>query len=210
MMKCPGQDSRYWTGDVVIEVPCPECGSAVEIFKDESAGRCRGCGHRFLNPGADFGCAKWCSLAQECLGFAPARPTQPGCGEGALAARLIQWIERQFRDDPARIARALKAFQRAKEFIRKEGGDPRVVLSATLLLATGAGQQASAIGPSAEGGPPESMPAETVLESIGLEADVLAVVCHIVDTYRKGDEMDTVEFRVVRDSLADKGAIGSA
>ncbi|MGA2066288.1 MAG: DUF3786 domain-containing protein [Thermoguttaceae bacterium] len=79
-MKCPGQDSRYWTGDPVVETPCPECGATVEIFRDESAGRCRRCGHRFLNPGANFGCAQWCSLAKECVGFIP-RPaaSDPEC-----------------------------------------------------------------------------------------------------------------------------------
>ena len=74
-MKCPGQDRRYWKGGAVFEVPCPECGYTVEIFKDESAGRCRHCGHRFLSPGTDFGCAQWCSLSNECLGIDPAAGT---------------------------------------------------------------------------------------------------------------------------------------
>src|SRR3972149_2380138 len=129
-MKCPGQDRRYWKGDAVVEIPCPECGHTVEIFRDESAGRCRRCGHRFLKPGTDFGCAKWCSLANECLGFAPQRKSEGNDTESALGARLIQWVEQEFKNNPACIAHALRVFQYAKELVRKEGGDPRVVLSA--------------------------------------------------------------------------------
>ena len=159
-MKCPGQDPRYWTGEVVVEVPCPECGAGVEIFRDENAGRCRRCGHRFQNPGADFGCAQWCAMANECLGISPQRQPQAGAAEGALAARLIQWIEPQFKDDPPRIARALKAFQRAKELVRQEGGDPRVVFCAALLLAVGRRR---------------SRP-EEILRHIGVEAEIVGAV----------------------------------
>ena len=102
-MKCPGQDRSCWTGDFVREIPCPECGAAVEVFRDENSGRCRRCGHKFFAPGADFGCAQWCSLAKECLGFAPERQPQPGSAEGALAARLIQRVEAVFKNDPASI-----------------------------------------------------------------------------------------------------------
>ena len=188
-MKCPGQDPRYWTGEVVSEVPCPECGATVEIFRDEKAGRCRHCGHRFANPGADFGCAQWCAMANECLGLSPQRQSQPGSAEGALAARLIQWIEGRFKDDPLRIARALKAFQRAKELVRKEGGDPRVVVCAALLLAVGQEQSA-----------------EDTLRLVGVDADVVARVRDIMLACRQGGILDAVEFRVVRDALAEPGA----
>jgi hypothetical protein len=206
-MKCPGQDPRYWTGEVVIEVPCPECGAAVEIFRDEKAGRCLRCGHRFVNPGADFGCAQWCAMANECLGLSPQRRAQPGAAEGALAARLIQWIERRFKDDPPRIARALKAFQRAKELVRKQGGDPRVVFSAALLLAADADQSADTAGAALEADAPcGCVSAEEVLRHVGVEADVAALVCRIMRACRQGEVVDAVEFRVVRDSLAEPGA----
>ena len=35
-MKCPGQDSRYWSGEDVFETKCPHCGHSVEFFKDDS------------------------------------------------------------------------------------------------------------------------------------------------------------------------------
>jgi hypothetical protein len=208
-MKCPGQDPRYWTGEVVIEVPCPECGVAVEIFRDEHTGRCLRCGHRFSNPGADLGCAKWCAMANECLGLSPQRRSQPGAGvaEGALAARLIQWIEQRFKDDPPRIARALKAFQRVKELIRKEGGDPRVAFCAALLLAVDADQPADAAQPAPETDAPcGPMSAEQILRHVGVEAEVAAHVFRIMRACRQGEIIDAVEFRVVREALAESGA----
>jgi hypothetical protein len=101
-----------------------------------------------------------------------------------LAARLIQWIEREFKDEPLRIAGALKAFQRAKELVRKEGGDPRVVLCVSLLLAVGMEESA-----------------EEILGQIGVAPDLLARVCEIIRACRQGETLDAVEFRVARDAL---------
>ena len=123
-------------------------------------------------------------MANECLGISPQRQPQAGSADGALAARLIQWIESQFRNDPPRIVRALKAFQRAKELVRQEGGDPRVAFCAALLLA-----------------PARSSRPRTILRQIGVEAEVVARVCGIVSACRQGETLDTVEFRVVRDAL---------
>jgi len=57
-MRCPGQDTQYWSGEVAFEAPCPKCGREVEFFKDESSGRCPDCGHKFKNPRVSFDCAK--------------------------------------------------------------------------------------------------------------------------------------------------------
>ena len=40
MNKCPGAYARKFDS---IEIPCPDCGQAVEIFSDETEHRCR-CG----------------------------------------------------------------------------------------------------------------------------------------------------------------------
>jgi hypothetical protein len=114
----------------------------VEFFRDEVAARCPSCGHRFFNPGANFGCAAWCALAKECLGFTPQRPKEQqatsGGRVGALAARLIQAIKALPPQSPARLARALAIHQRAKELLASEGGEPWVVLAAALLWETAA------------------------------------------------------------------------
>jgi hypothetical protein len=195
-MKCPGQDRRYWTQDAVFEAPCPQCGANVEWFKDEGSGRCRKCGHRFLNPGADFGCAQWCALAQECVGFAPERQGNVGVGEGALAARLIQALKEHCADQQTRLAQAMAAFQHAKELVVKEGGDPRVVLAAALLLGSDGG--AAFQGPSSH---PDPEP-RRILDQVGLDGPTTDRICQIVEACQQGRVVDAVEFRVAGDAAA--------
>lgn len=132
-MRCPGQDPRFWTEDFVFEVPCPECGAAVEFFKDEARGRCPHCGHRFRNPGIDLRCAEWCALAEKCLGFVPERALAAGEKRTALAGRLLQELKDRFAGQPQRLALLLRSFHFARELAAQEGGEPRVVLAAALL-----------------------------------------------------------------------------
>ncbi len=134
-MKCPGQDSGFWQGNPVVEVPCPVCGWSVEVFRDEAKGRCTHCGHRFPNPGGNFGCAQWCPMAKECLGFVPERPQPVTSTEGAVAARLISRLETVLAAQPDRWNRTLRAFRHAREMVARTGGNPQVVLVATLLAA---------------------------------------------------------------------------
>jgi len=132
-MRCPGQDPRYWTEDFVFEVPCPECGAAVEFFKDETFGRCRKCGHRFRNPGIDLRCAEWCALAEKCLGFVPENALKQPDKRTALAGRLLQQLKERFALRPEPLALTLRSFHFARELVAQEGGEPRVVLAAALL-----------------------------------------------------------------------------
>ena len=195
-MRCPGQDMQFWKDDAVFEVPCPKCGAAVEFFKDESSGRCTSCGHRFKNPKLDLECAKWCSFAEKCLGYAPQSDPELNLGEGALARVLIQAVKEEFNNDQARLAHALVVFQHAKELVRKEGGDPRVVLAAALLLEVAF--------------PPDSSPGEQndrglakvrgILQEIGLEEDVAKRACQIVSSRRMDSAPESTEFRIVSDA----------
>jgi len=70
-MQCPGQDNRYWDGEAVFEISCPNCGNILEFFKDDSQRSCKQCGKKVLNPRIDFGCAAYCSHAEQCLGSMP-------------------------------------------------------------------------------------------------------------------------------------------
>ena len=67
-MRCPGQDSRYWTPDAVFEIECPGCGAQVEFFKDDIKRECLNCGRLIQNPKFDAGCAAHCRFADKCMG----------------------------------------------------------------------------------------------------------------------------------------------
>ena len=69
MMKCPGQDKRFWKADDIKQADCPKCGSGVEFFKDDRSRKCEKCGTRFKNPYLDIGCMEWCKYAKECINF---------------------------------------------------------------------------------------------------------------------------------------------
>ena len=187
---------RYWQGDPAFEVPCPKCGSAVEIFKDESKGRCTKCGHGFQNPKTDLACAKWCAYAEQCLGFAPEREVSANLGEGALASRLIQAVKEEFEGDQARIARALVVFQHAKDLTWKEGGDPRVTLAAALLLEVGVIEPAAGTTGQSE----DLARVRAILVETGLDEETIDRVCRVICAHRSGGNSGTAEFEIVCDS----------
>ena len=212
-MRCPGQDAQYWTGEVAFETPCPKCGGSVEFFKDESSGRCGNCGHRFRNPRVSFDCAKWCAYAEQCVGIVPDRQMPVNPGEGALASLLIQAVKQEYDRDQTRLARALTAFQYARELLSQEGGDPRIVFAATLCLEVGmetafqarrAAEHESALAGSAAR-------VKRLLTPIGLDADTIECVWNIIRSHWTGEELDTTEFKVVWDSyvLAELASSGS-
>jgi ribosomal protein S27E len=87
MLRCPGQDQRYWKPDDIFEVKCPECGGAVEFFKDEPQLKCRNCGRIVVNPKIDVGCAQWCQYAKLCLGRAS--KTDTGIVRDKLANQMM-------------------------------------------------------------------------------------------------------------------------
>lgn len=187
-MRCPGQDWSYWKDEVVFEAPCPKCDAPVEFFRDEGSGRCPKCGHRFRNPKVSFDCAKWCAFADECLGFVPEREEAPDPGKGAVASRLILAIKEQFGADQARVAHALRIFRHASGLLSAEGGDPRVVLAAALLLETGRdeGQGLAKV--------------KQILQHVGLDEDTSDCVCHLIEGRRTDTQLDTIEFKVVADA----------
>ncbi len=69
MVRCPGQDQRFWKPGDIFEVKCPGCGGPIEFFKDEPKLKCQNCGRVILNPKINLGCAEWCKYADRCLGI---------------------------------------------------------------------------------------------------------------------------------------------
>ena len=65
-LKCPGQDTRFWTPSDIFDVVCKNCGYEIEFFKDDAFRNCDKCGHRIANPKLDLGCRQHCSQADAC------------------------------------------------------------------------------------------------------------------------------------------------
>jgi len=101
MVRCPGQDQRYWKPQDIFEVRCTVCGRALEFFKDEPKLKCRNCGQVVPNPKIDLGCAQWCRHAEQCIGIVAAKDI------GSLRDKLIDEMKQVFGPDTKRIDHAL-------------------------------------------------------------------------------------------------------
>jgi hypothetical protein len=129
-MQCPGQDNRYWSGEAVFEIPCPQCGAMLEFFKDDSQRGCRQCGQKVLNPRIDFGCASYCPHAEQCLGSRPAlRPNTADLFKEKLAAA----IRVQLHNAKQKFLLVSRRAEFAEQLCRQEGGNMAAVVAAALL-----------------------------------------------------------------------------
>jgi HD superfamily phosphodiesterase len=192
MIRCPGQDQRFWKPGDIFEVKCPACGRAVEFFKDEPKLKCRNCGEEVANPKIDLGCAEWCQYAEQCLGIQL----------GALRERLISEMEEVFATDQRRIDHATAVLNCAEQIQAEEGGDPLVVKAAAILHDVGILEAEQKHGSSAGKyqemeGPPI---AKTILERQGVPADIVEHVCRIIASHHSAKDIDTVEFNIVWDA----------
>jgi len=201
-MRCPGQDMQYWKPGAIFESNCPQCGHAVEFFKDDTARKCVRCGHRFVNPQMDFGCAAYCPYAEQCLGTLPEGLAAQK--ENLLKDRVAVEMKRTFRNDFKRIGRAGRVARYAERIGKAERGNLAVILSAAYLL--------DIDGPPAEGAPDAgaaghsigAVPtaAHEILTRLGAREDLIAEVCDIITQHRSGRTGDPVNFQTVHDADA--------
>jgi HD superfamily phosphodiesterase len=192
MIRCPGQDQRFWKPGDIFEVKCPACGQVAEFFKDEPKLKCRNCGQEVANPKIDLGCADWCQYAEQCLGIQV----------GAVRERLISEMEKVFGTDKRRINHALAVLDYAEQIQAQEGGDPLVVKAAAILHDIGILEAERKHGSSAGKyqemeGPPI---AKSILERRGLPADIVEHICRIIASHHSTKDIDTAEFRIVWDA----------
>jgi putative nucleotidyltransferase with HDIG domain len=199
-MKCPGQDSRYWEPGAIFEAKCPQCGHLVEFFKDETKRKCRHCGHKFINPKMDFGCASYCQYAEQCLGDLP--PELIAQRDDLLKDRVALEMKRTFGRDFKRIAHATKVARYAEEIVKAEGGDPAVVLTAAYLHDIGIKEAERKFSSTAaryqeEEGPPI---AREILTKLGARAELIAEVCDIIGHHHHPRDPETVNFKCLYDA----------
>lgn len=200
LMKCPGQDSRNWKPGDIFDKPCPRCGSNVEFFKDEPVRRCKNCGHRFVNPKMDFGCAAYCRFAEQCLGDMP--PELLAKRKDLLKDRVAVEMKRYFKTDFKRIGHATRVARYAERIADTEGGDLAVVLCAAYLHDIGIKEaerkhKSTAARYQEEEGPPV---AREMLVRLGADEELVTEVCDIVAHHHHPRAEETVNFKSVYDA----------
>jgi len=204
-MKCPGQDTQFWKPGSIYEVKCPKCGSEVEFFKDDPTRKCPTCGHRFLNPSLDFGCASYCPYAEKCIGNLP--PALLAQREDLLKDRVAIEMKRYFKQDFKRVGHAVRVARYAEQIGREEGGNLAVILCAAYLHDIGIKEAERKYGSTAaeyqeEEGPPI---AREILNRLGAKEALIDEVCDIVGHHHHPRKEETTNFK----SLYDADLIGN-
>ncbi|EFK08131.1 HD domain protein [delta proteobacterium NaphS2] len=199
-MKCPGQDSQYWKPGAVFDVKCPECGSEVEFFKDDPTRKCPKCGHRFLNPNLDFGCASYCQYAEQCIGNLP--PELLKDKDDLLKDRVAVEVKRYFKQDFKRIGHASRVARYAEQIGREEQGNLAVILTAAYLHDIGIKEaerkhNSSAARYQEEEGPPI---AREILIKLGAAEKIIEEVCHIIGHHHHPEKEETINFMSLFDA----------
>lgn len=199
-MKCPGQDSRYWKPGAIFEAKCPKCGHEVEFFKDDPTRRCKKCGHRFLNPDMDFGCASYCQYAQQCIGDLP--PELIAEKENLLKDRVAIEMKRYFKRDFKRIGHATRVARYAEKIGIEEQGNLAVILTAAYLHDIGIKEaerkhESTAARYQEEEGPPV---AREIMDKLGAREDLIEEVCDIVGHHHHPGPEESINFKSVYDA----------
>jgi HD superfamily phosphodiesterase len=196
MVKCPGQDQRFWKPGDIFEIKCTNCGASMEFWKDEPRRKCPSCGVRVNNPKIDLGCAKWCQYAEHCLAAYGQDTNDIICQKLAAEMRDV------FGDDQRRIDHALGVLSYADRIQQAEGGDPLVVKAAAILHDIGI-HKAEEVHGSAAGkyqemqGPPI---ARDIMVRLKLDKAVMDHVAKIIANHHSARDIDTTEFRILWDA----------
>ncbi len=199
-MKCPGQDTQYWDENAIFEAKCPECSHVVEFFKDDTTRKCGHCGHRFINPKLDFGCAAYCQFAEQCIGNLP--PELLAQKDDLLKDRVAIEMKRYFKTDFKRIGHATRVARYAERIGKAEGANMAVVMSAAYLHDIGIHAAEEKHG-STSGkfqeieGPPI---ARSILEKLKAPAPLIDEVCDIVGHHHHPRDEETLNFKVLFDA----------
>ena len=199
-MKCPGQDTQYWTPGAIYEVKCPECGHTVEFFKDDTARKCGKCGHRFANPEMDFGCAAYCQFAEQCLGTVPEEALAQR--DDLLKDRIAIEMKRYFKADFKRIGHSMRVARYAEKIGKSEAANMPVVLAAAYLKNIGSVEAEHKHDSSqprfrAEEGVPI---AREIMIKLGAAEALIDAVCAIVGQPQEPQKDDDPALKVIFDA----------
>jgi len=181
-MKCPGQDMKYWKADAIFNAHCPQCSAPVEFYKDDTSRKCSHCGHRFVNPKMDFGCASYCQYAEQCLGTLPEEFS--GAQDTFLKEKVAIEMKKFYQTDFKSIRRAMATARFAEDISKTEGGNPAIVLCAAYLYDT---------GPTA---------ATTILKRLGTGEQMIEEICALMDPEESIRGAESLPKKILQDALA--------
>ena len=199
-MKCPGQDMQYWESDAIFDVNCPECDHPVEFYKDDTTRKCGQCGHRFVNPKMDFGCAAYCKYADQCLGTLPEEFV--GAQDTLLKDKVAVEMKRFYRTDFKKIRQVSRIAQHAEKIGKDEGANIGIILCAAYLKDIGS-ERAEQIHESTEEQlvKQESLAiAKEMLEKLGASEQVLDDVCTLIEIHNTEEAQTIPESMILSDA----------
>ena len=195
MIRCPGQDQRFWKPEDIFEINCTQCGKSVEFFKDEPKLKCPNCGNVVVNPKIDLGCAEWCQYSRQCTGVIRE-------GLSSICDKLIDQMKSAFGRDTKRIHHALAVLEFAEKIQAAEGGDALVIKASAILHDIGILEAQRKYG-SAAGkyqeieGPPI---AREILKKSDIPSEAVEHICRIIANHHSAKDIDTLEFRIIWDA----------
>ncbi|MBE0582922.1 MAG: phosphohydrolase [Desulfofustis sp.] len=199
-MKCPGQDMKYWNQDAIFDAACPQCGQAVEFYKDDTTRTCKQCGHRFVNPKMDFGCAAYCKFAEQCIGTLPEEFV--GAQDNLMKDKVAVAMKRFYRNDFKRIGRMLRLARHAEKIGTREGANPALVLCAAYLDGSGLERASERYGSDEPHlvAQESAEQARTVLTELGAKQAMIDDVCQLLAHTGKITSTDSPELRTLADA----------
>jgi len=196
MVRCPGQDQRFWKPEDIFDVNCPGCDKPVEFFKDEPKLKCRNCGEAVVNPKIDLGCAEWCQYAEQCLSVSVKDESN------IMRAKLVRAMQKVFGGDQKRIDHALAVLDYAEQILSSEGGDPLVVKAAAILHDIGIHEAERKYGSSAGKYQEIEGPAiaREILSKYEMDEAIIEHICKIIANHHSAQDIDTLEFKIIWDA----------
>jgi DNA-directed RNA polymerase subunit RPC12/RpoP len=201
-MRCPGQDTQYWNAKAIYEAKCPKCDRPVEFFKDDTTRKCGHCGHRFVNPQMDFGCAAYCPFAEQCLGTLP--PELVAQKDNLFKDRVAIEVKRHLKTDFKRIGHASRLARYVERIQKREQGNPATALIAAYLLPIVA--QAAAGGAGQASAEDRRRAAAAIagqfLSKLGAGENLITAVADVLAALAAANPQAPVEVRVLHDAEA--------
>ena len=192
--KCPGQDTRFWKPNDVYTVECPKCGKPVEFFKDDIRRRCQECGHMFINPELNLGCARWCQFADQCVG---------AMGKEEFKEIISLTMKEHLEGDQKRMGHALKVLEFAEKILEKEEGNPKVVIAAAILYDIGLHEVGKKPERAKESDQEKNnLPTvRSILERSGSKKEVIEEVCQIIENHHHPEKVGTLDSKIIYDAV---------